>query len=108
MKLMLFSLRSVNEKTVISILLTGFVTSLPHEKFIRIKFPDEPEIKLNRWEYTNKMKVYDDGKRFFIVGKGMDSKFAFAFLLNYSISKVERRIDNLITFRNRLKLEVAV
>lgn len=102
MKVILYHLRSdKNGKSFIGIDLTKCLTDFENHQTntLEIKLP-EGTIYLNKWQYLNKMKIYDSGKHFFIVAnKQLDSTAAFNFLLRYAVQKVSTRIE----FLNQLK-----
>lgn len=105
MRSRLYTLRSVSDKSVLSLDLTGKIISETHYS-LTIEL-DSGTIELPKWDYLNKMKVYDDGKIFFIVaGKQVCQKYIKEFLLKYSLDKVENRLDNLVKFKERLKKEL--
>ena len=69
-------------------------------------------VHLNKWEYLNTSKIYQDAKNpkcFFIVAlyKKLKPDYAFDVLMAYSIQKIDSRISELKThFESRIdKLE---
>jgi hypothetical protein len=95
MKTVLYSLRTVNEKSVLSIDLTGLIVS-ENPQSILLKIADENVI-LYKYEYLNRMKIYDNGKVFFIVCsyKKVSRISAYKCLMAYAIEKLKRRKDNI-------------
>lgn len=105
MRSRIYSLRTVNDRTVLSLDLTGLIVSETHQT-LQIKL-ETGTIYLNKWDYLNKMRVYDDGKVFFIIAtKAVCQKYIKKFLLEYSIIKIDSRLDNLLNFKERLEKEL--
>ena len=112
MKLIVYSLRTINDKTMLSIDLTGRAIFETH---YQIKFNlQSGTVYLPVKEYLNKMKVYDDGDVFFIVcTKKVSRESALKCLLNYAMDKVTDTLDNLNArverlnnFKTRLQSEM--
>lgn len=112
MRTVLYSLRTIRDKSELVIDLTGKLISETHYN-IHLKLASG-EVYLNKWDWLNQMKVYDDGDVFFIIctAKKVSRKSAFDCLMRYSIEKVDQtleklnsRVENLNKFKARLQRE---
>ena len=120
MRFLIFSLRTHNGKTILNYNLTGHLTDFDNHNsnILEINLPTGT-IHLNKWQYLNKMKVYEDPKNpkcFFIVAmyKKMNPDFVFNFLMEYAINKIEKTVDELSvrmqtlhTVKEKLQREIA-
>lgn len=116
----LYSLKRVKSgHSILSIELTAFIVAETHTG-ITIKFPhSEKAVTLDKYEWVNKEKIFDDGKVFFLVAnKQLNTKFATSILARYAMDKLfdtietiyrtepenaEDRIETLFSFRQTLK-----
>jgi hypothetical protein len=119
MRLLLLSLRYVNERPILNFDLTGKLTDYCNfnTPTLEIALPSGT-IFLNKRDYIDKWKVYEDPqnpKCFFIVAsyKLVNKKTAFNYLMNYAISKIEKtvstlssRVDNLQSLKQKLQKEL--
>lgn len=120
MKLVILSLRVVNDKSVLSYDLTGKLTDFEnhHNAYLEIKLPTGV-IYLKKWEYVNTLKIYQDAKDakcFFIIFqyKKVNEKACFEHLMKYAIDKVTKsmkelsgRVKTLKGIHEKLKQEMA-
>lgn len=98
MHTLIYSLRSVNDKSQLSIDLTGLIVD-ENNQTIQLNLPSGIT-NIRKYEYLNKMRVYDDGKVFFLIcTKHVSRESALKKLLQYAIDKVDQRIG----FLNELK-----
>jgi hypothetical protein len=59
---------------------------------------------LNKFEWMNKFKVFDDGSVFFILcNKQINGDYAFDFLLEYALNKIPTRISYLESLQKQYK-----
>jgi hypothetical protein len=95
MRTLLYSLRTINDKSILSIDLTGLVIS-ENSSSLLLKI-DNQNVILYKYEYLNRMKIYDNGKVFFIVCsyKKVSRISAYKCLMAYAIEKLKRRKDNI-------------
>lgn len=106
MRSLIYTLRTVNDKSILSIDLTGLVISEDYQK-IQLNLPSGVTT-LNKWDYLNKEVIYDDGKVFFMIcNKAPDRKWVTKVLLEYALTKIDTRIDNLHTLKSRYQKELA-
>lgn len=102
----IYSLRSLDKKSVLSIDLTQHVISEDNQT-IQLKLPSG-ETTLKKWDYINKPKIYDDGKVFFMVcNKQVKREYVFKELLKYALNKIDTRIDFLTSLRHLYQQELA-
>jgi hypothetical protein len=113
-KTLIYSLRTINDKSELSIDLTRFVVS-ENLYTLHLKLPSG-EIFIDKKEYLNKMKIFDDGEVFFIVCgyKLVSRDSAKQCLMNHAINKVDQTLESLNTrvaklekFKTRLQTEIA-
>lgn len=99
----IYTLKRVNDQSVLSIDLTAnIVVETPDS--ITIKFPDKEAFTLNKYEWVNKDRIYDDGKNFFLVCNKLRNKdYVRHFLACHAMDKVDDRIETLFAFKNHLK-----
>jgi hypothetical protein len=115
MRIILLSLRYVNDKPILNFDLTGKLTdfTIHNSDKLEIHLPTGT-IYLDKWQYLNKWKIYEDPKNpkcFFIVcNKQANQDYAFKFLMEYAISKIDKvaddlssRLDNLHTMKVKLQ-----
>lgn len=102
----LYSLRTVNEQTILSIDLTGKILSENADLLI-IDLPTG-ETQIKKRDFLNKMIVYSvDAKLFFLIcSKAVSREHAFKVLMAHAIQQTENRIDNLTSFKQRLQKEL--
>lgn len=115
MRLTLLSLRYVNDKPILNFDLTGKLTDFDNHNsnILEVKLPTGT-IHLNRYEYLNTFRIYEDplnAKCFFIVCgyKRINQDYAFKFLMNYAISKIDKTVDQLsarVNTLNTLKVKL--
>lgn len=88
MRSIIYSLREVNNKIILSIDLTGnLIAENSTEYHLKLS---TGALTLNKWDYLNKFKIFDDGKNFFcICNKQVDREYVFKKLLEYRINKFE-------------------
>lgn len=110
MRLILLSLRTVNDRPTLSFDLTGLLTDFENHNsnILEIKLPTGT-VKLNKFEYLNKWKVYEDvhnTKVFFIVAsyKKANQDYAFKFLMEYAIGKIDKTVDTLVSRVDNLRI----
>lgn len=107
MKTIVYSLRTVNDKSTLAFDLVGHVISdTQYTLQIRIQKTGEL-IYLQKWDYLNKMNVHDNGEIFFIVcTKKVSIDSVFTCLMNHAIDKVEKRVDTLLSYKQKLQREL--
>ena len=95
MRTLIYSLRTVNDKSVLSIDLTGLVIS-ENSSSILLNI-DNQTVILYKYEYLNRMKIYDNGKIFFIACgyKRVSKSSAYKCLMKHAIEKLKKRKDNI-------------
>jgi hypothetical protein len=72
-------------------------------KYLELSTPKGP-VKLDKFEYMNKFKVFDNGSVFFVVcNKQANADYVFDFLLNYAINKIDTRVDFLHNLKQRYR-----
>lgn len=107
MRLILLNLRYVNDKPILNFDLTGKLTDFTNHQSrdLEINLPTGT-ITLNKWEYLNTWKIYEDPKNpkcFFVVcNKQASQDYAFKFLMEYAISKIDKTADDLSSRLNTL------
>lgn len=110
MRILLYNLRSKkNGESEIRIDLTNCLTDFNNHQTdtLEIKLPSGT-IRLFKWAYLNKPKVYDDGKVFFIVAnKQLSTDYAFEILMKYAIQKIDFRIESLNKAKEKYQKEIA-
>ncbi len=85
----------MNDQSILSIDLTQFIVSETPTS-ITIKFPDKEAFTLNKYDWVNKDKIYDDGKTFFMVAnKQLNTRFAQDRLARHAMGKVFDKIEDL-------------
>lgn len=109
----IYNLREVNNRTILSIDLTGkIVSENPETVILNI---NNKLLTIQKARYLNSMKVVDDGKTFFLVcNKQVNRNYVFQKLLEYAVSKIDTRIQFISALReqfvkelNSLKLKAA-
>jgi len=107
MRTLLYSLKTINDKSTLSIDLTGLVISEDYQK-IQINLPSGITT-LNKWDYLNKPVIYDDGGKvfFMLCNKYPSRDWVTKKLLEYALTKVDDRIDNLHKLKIRYQKELA-
>lgn len=112
MKLVILSLRSVNDKSILSYDLTALLTDYfdHHSDTLEIKLPTGT-IHLNKFQYLNKAKIYEDAKNpkcFFMVFsyKKPDEDWAFNYLMKHAINQLDKKVNNIIKIKERLQREL--
>lgn len=101
MRIVLLSLRIFNDRPIINYDLTASLTNyFDHQSDIfEIKLPTGT-IHLNKFQYLNKAKIYEDPKNskcFFMIFsyKRIKENSAFKILMEYALNKLEGRISHL-------------
>ena len=108
----IYSLRTVNDKSIISLDLTRFVVAESYSHLsisLPTGIPDHPThtINFNLAQWVNNMKVYDDGKHFFVLcTKNVDQDFIYRHLMQYMIDKMKRKAQKIEHFVERLQTEL--
>lgn len=106
MRTRLLSLKTVNDKSVLCYDLTNKIVE-ESIKEIEVVIDGRSYI-IEKRNWLNTCKVWDNGKTFFIVcSKRMNARYAKKVLLEYSIELVDKRLDNLNQFKSRLIAELA-
>lgn len=119
MRLILLSLRYINDRPILNFDLTGLLTDFDNHNtnILEIKLPTGT-VNLNKREYMNTWKIYEDAKNpkvFFIVAgyKAPNQDYAFKYLMEYAIGKINKtvdtlisRVDNLHILKERLEREL--
>lgn len=111
MRAILYSLREIEGKTILSIDLGGNIISENTEQ-IQLLLPQGPAT-LPKAMYMNKDRIFDNGKVFFYVcSKQVDRDYIFNRLLEYASKKLDTRIAHLQALKERFlserkKLKVA-
>ena len=105
MRTRLLSLKTINDKSVLSYDLSLNIVS---ENVTEIGvIIDGRNYILDKRNWLNTYHVWDNGKIFFIVcSKTINAKYAKKVLLKYSIGLIDKRVDNLNQFKNRLIAEL--
>lgn len=100
MRVFIYSLRTLSGRPVLDYSL-GLHVSYPNQYQISIQLPTGL-VTLNKSEYLNKMKIYDDGVKifFYVCTKKVSAKFVFKKLLEYSVFKIDNRIEHLQALKN--------
>lgn len=102
----IYNLRELNDRTLLSIDLTGSIVSENHENII-ISINNKL-LTIQKSRYLNTMKIIDDGKLFFIVcNKQIDRTYALKVLLEYAVRKIDSRIDFITTLRQQFVKELS-
>jgi hypothetical protein len=111
MRVLIYSLRSdKNGKSFLSIDLTNCLTDFENHQTNQLELKlKSGDYILSKWEYLNKMKIFDTGKEFMIfANKQLDRNAAFNLLLRYAVQKVNTRIAHLnqlkLTYQKELKV----
>lgn len=88
MRTIIYSLRELDDKTILSIDLGKHIVS---ESFEAIQMElDEKIITIQKSRWVNTMKVFDSGThQFLICSKRVSRESAFSKLIGYSLSKME-------------------
>ena len=69
---------------------------------------NEREYTLQKREWLNTMKIWDDGKTFFLVcSKHVNQKYAFDILMKHAINKIDKRIESLLNVKEKYQRELA-
>lgn len=112
MKLIIYSLRTVNDKSTLNIDLTALLSNYfdHHSNILEIKLPTGT-IHLNKYQYLNKGKIYEDPKNpkcFFLIFsyKKANEDWVFNKLMNYAIEKLDNKVNNIIKIKERLQSEL--
>lgn len=107
-RLIIYSLRNRNDKSELSIDLTGLIDPNNSDQS-KVKINLKSGLTtLNLWEYFNKPNIYDDGCQFFLIcNKSASREWAFKTLLSHAIKKVEQRVNNLNEAKQRYLNELA-
>lgn len=102
----IYNLRELNNRTILSIDLTGkIVSENPENIVINI---NNKLLTIQKARYLNTMKIIDDGKIFFIVcNKQVDRAYALKVLLEYAVRKIDSRIDFITTLRQQFVKELS-
>jgi len=102
---MLYSLRDIEDRSVLTIDLTAKVISENLET-ITVQLPTGiVDIKKENW--LNRDRIYDDGKVFFLVAnKQRDTDHIKNVLLKYALQKLDTRAAHIEAMRNRIKKEM--
>lgn len=102
--LRLYTLKTLNGKTELSFDLTGNIID-QNSRQTHIILNGKDFILQNR-EWLNTMKVFDDGKTYFLLcSKHVDLKYAKSVLIDYTIQLMDKRIANMIEFKERILAE---
>lgn len=104
---LLYNLRLVNDKPILSIDLTGKIIS-EHTDLLIVDLPTGVS-EIKKRDYLNKMKIYTvDEKLFFLIcTKSVSRESAFNCLLKHAMGKIENRIQKLETLKKQYQLQVA-
>lgn len=104
----LYSLRTVNDKVVLSIDLTGKIISENSDVLIVDLPTGKSEIRKNK--YLNKSIIYIvDEKLFFLIcSKQVSRQYAFETLMNFAIGKIERRVEKLHELKTQYEKQLQV
>lgn len=99
----IYTLKRVNDQSILSIDLTANIVAETVDS-LTIKLPHKDAIVLNKYEWVNKDKIYDDGKVFFMVcNKQRNRDYVQDCLARHAMEKVDDRIEYLFAFKNHLK-----
>lgn len=105
MRTFIYSLRTVNDRSILSIDLMGKLISETQTTITLNLSAGVTDIY--KPDYFNKMKVYDDTKVFFIIcSKNVSRESAFECLMQYALEKTIKRRDNLNELINRFEKEL--
>lgn len=111
MRIMLLSLRTLKDgKSDLNFNLTQCIDDFFNHQSdtLQIKLPSG-ELRINKWAYLNKGKIYDTGKEFFLVAnKQFNQDYAFKLLMEYAILKLDTRIEHLKATKNKYEMELQV
>lgn len=107
-RLIIYSLKNINERSILSIDLTGLIDpNNPDQSKVKINLKSGLTT-LNLWDYFNKPNIYDDGCQFFLIcNKSASREWAFKTLLRHAVKKVEQRVNNLNEAKQRYLNELA-
>lgn len=106
MRTVLYSLRDLNGSTILSIDLSSLIISETTSK-LTINLPSGVTT-LNKFDYLNREIIFTDEKLFFLIcSKQVKREWAFKALLSHAVKKVDQRIDNLNSARQRYLNELA-
>jgi hypothetical protein len=111
-KLIILSLKTFNDRSILNYDLTNLLTSYfdHHSDILEINLPTGT-IRLNKFQYLNKAKIYEDPKNpkcFFMVFsyKKPNEDWAFNELMKHAINQLDKKVDNIIKIKNRLQSEL--
>lgn len=103
----IYSLKPINDRYELSIDLIGKL--LPEKEtndHFTIQLSKGPVI-FKKYEWINRDKIYDDGKVFFLVcNKQVNRDYAEKRLREYAMSKMDRKIEVLCSFKEMFKNEI--
>lgn len=104
---LLYSLRTVNDKPILSIDLTGKIIS-EHTDLLIVNLPTGVS-EIKKHDYLNKMRIYTvDEKLFFLIcTKSVSRESAFNCLMRHAIGKIESRVKVLEALKKEYQLQVA-
>lgn len=90
----LYSLRTIDDKPTLCIDLMAKILS-ENSTSLELQLPNQL-IKINKYEFLNKDRIFDNGTVFFYVcSKAVSREYIFRKLMNYAINKLEGRISHL-------------
>lgn len=99
----LYSLRTIDGKPVLCIDLMANILS-ENSDSLELQLPNTIPVKLSKYEYLNKDKVWDNGSNFFYVcSKQVNRDYIFNKLIDYACTKINVRIDYLNALRDSYK-----
>lgn len=106
MRTLLYSLRDLNGVTILSIDLTTLILSETNSK-LTINLPSGVTT-INKFDWLNREIIFTDEKLFFLIcSKQAKREWAFKTLLSHAVKKVDQRIDNLNSAKQRYLNEIA-
>lgn len=107
MRTILYSLRDEKNRTELSIDLTGRVID-ENLHSLTVELPTGT-VCLQKENWLNRDRVYDDGKVFFLVANKLrNTDHVLKTLIRYAIQKLDTRLAHIEVYRNRLNKELAV
>lgn len=105
MRTIIYSLRTINDKTILSIDLGARIV-FEDQEIIRMDL-DGQELDFKKSAYVNSMRVIDNGKVFFtFCSKSVNRKFVYNKLIEYQISKLDTRVNHILMIKKKLQKEM--
>jgi hypothetical protein len=105
MRTIVYSLRTVSDKTILSIDLGGKIV-YEDLQVVRMVFNGK-EYTFWKGQYINSMKVIEiDGHFFMLCNKYPQRAFVYNKLIEYQISKMETTIDRILMLKKKLQREM--